>query len=355
VQALNPSLFLCFAPADRALAQSIAAFIDRGADVQILLEAGEMLPTEDLAEKARQAQASSMALLLFSRTSLPSRWPRAQWEDALVKEPLAEGLRIAFVKCDDCIPPRVLAPMFEANALRAIKRWVRGHTPAPSSNLRDGDLEVLGIAIADRPGTESVSSDADAEQFVDAYEQDFDAVLRMDCGRRSLAALTGDLAAQLGLRLEGEAESNLAALQDFCATHRFLVVLRDLRAPAFTFAGRTSTILVDTSVMEPRDESIRGIQHALRHQQADWVELCRLARMGRRLTRDAGRLAECHEMMQQWHAAAEARGDRAVLDESARELIWILLSWDRADEARHLDYRRACEFDEQMQLPFDLA
>jgi hypothetical protein len=116
------------------------------------------------------------------------------------------------------------------------------------------------------------------------------------------ASLTGDLAAQLGLRLEGEAESNLADFQDFCATRRFHLVLRDLRAPAFTFAGRTSTIMVDTSVMEPRDESIRGIQHALRHQQ-----------------------------------------------------IWILLSWDRADEARHLDYRRACEFDEQMQLPFDFA
>jgi hypothetical protein len=58
-------------------------------------------------------------------------------------------------------------------------------------------------------------------------------------------------------------------------------------------------------------------------------------------------------MMQQWHAAAEACGDRAVLDESARELIWILLSWDRADETRHLDYRRACEFDEQMLPPFD--
>lgn len=356
MQALNPTLFLCFAPADRDLAESIAAFVERGAGVRLLLDAGEMLPAEDLAEKARQAQGCDMALVLFSRASLPSRWPRAQWEDALVNEPAAEGMRIAFVKCDDCVPPRVLVPLFEANAFRAIKRWVRGHMPPPYSGApRDPDLEVLGIAIADRPGTESVggdSGDSVAEQFIHAYQQDFDAILPVDCGVRSLAALTGDLATQLGLRLEGDAESNLARLQDFCAARRFLIVLKDLRTPAFAFAGRTSTLIVWAAVTEPEDESIRGIQNALRHPAGGWIEFCRLSRIGRRLTRDAGRIAECYEIVQRWHEAAQVIGDRAVLDESARELVWILLSWDRADEARQLDYRRACEFDEQMHLPF---
>jgi hypothetical protein len=352
VQALNPTLFLCFAPADRALAERIAAFVERGAGVRILLDAGEMLPAEDLAEKARQAQGSDMALLLFSRASLPSRWPRAQWEDALVNQPAAEGMRIAFVKCDDCVPPRVLVPLFEANALRAIKRWVRGHSPPPYSGApRDPDLEVLGIAIADRPGTESVA-DSIAGRFILAYQQDFDAILSVECGTRTLAALAGDLAAQLGLLLEGEAESNLARLQDFCAARRFLVVLKDLRTPALVFAGRTSMLIVDSEVAEPVDESIRGIQNALRHPAGGWIEFCRLARIGRRLTRDAGRIAECYEIVQCWHEAAQVIGDRAALDESARELVWILISWDRADEARSLDYRRACEFDEQMLLPF---
>jgi hypothetical protein len=356
VQTLNPTLFLCFAPADRDLAESIAAFIERGAEVRILLDAGEMLPAEDLAEKARQAQGSDMALVLFSRASLPSRWPRAQWEDALVTQPAAEGMRIAFVKCDDCVPPRVLVPLFEANAFRAIKRWVRGHMPPPNSGVpRDPDLEVLGIAIADRAGTESVGGDSGhsiAERFIHAYQHDFDAILSVECGERSLAALTGDLAAQLELRLEGDAESNLARLQDFCAGRRFLIVLKDLRTRAFAFAGRTSTLIVFEPVTEPDDESIRGIQRALRHPVGGWIEFCRLARIGRRLTSDAGRIAECYEIVQCWHEAAQVIGDRAALDESARELVWILLSWDRADEARQLDYRRACEFDEQMLLPF---
>jgi hypothetical protein len=82
------------------------------------------------------------------------------------------------------------------------------------------------------------------------------------------------------------------------------------------------------------------------------MELSRLARLGFRLTRDAGRMAECYEILQRWREAAEVVGDRAVLDESARELVWILDSWDRTEEARALDYRRACEWDEQMTLPF---
>jgi TIR domain len=354
VQTLSPTLFLCFAPADRGLAERIAAFIERGAAVRILLDPGEMLPAEDLAEKARQAQGSDMALALFSRTSLPSRWPRAQWEDALVNEPAAEGMRIAFVKCDDCIPPRVLTPLFEVNALRAIKRWARGHLPPPYSGApRDPDLEVLGIAIADRPGTEQIASDSVAEQFISAYRHDFDAVLSVDCGERSLAAITGDLATQLGLRLEGAAESNLARLQVFCAERRFLIVLRDPQAPGLRFDGRASTLLVSTAVTEPEDESIRGIQRALRHAAGGWAEYSRLARLGFRLTRDAGRLAECYEILQSWRETAEMVGDRAILDESARELVWILHSWDRTEEANDLDYRRACEFDEQMILPFN--
>jgi hypothetical protein len=344
---------VCFAPADRELAERIAAFIERGADVRIPMDAGEMLPTEDLAEKARQAQGSDMALVLFSRTSLPSRWPRAEWEDALVNEPAAEGLRIAFVKCDDCIPPRVLAPLFEANALRAIKRWVRGHLPPPAAGApRDPDLEVLGIAIADRPGTEHIDGDSLAERFIHAYHQDFDAVLRVDCGERSLAAITGDLAAQLGLRLEGDAESNLARLQDFCAAHRFLVVLAAPGMRDLSFTGRSSTLLVSAAVTEPADESIRGIQHALRHPSGGWMEFSRLARLGFRLTRDAGRIAECYEILRAWQENAEIIGDRLVLDETSRELVWILHSWDREEEATQLEYRRARQYQDQMMLPF---
>jgi hypothetical protein len=56
--------------------------------------------------------------------------------------------------------------------------------------------------------------------------------------------------------------------------------------------------------------------------------------------------------MLKWHALAEAHGDRQVLNESAREMVWVLEGWDRFTEAAKLEYRRAAEFDQQMPLPF---
>ena len=314
-----------------------------------------MRPGEDLAEKARQSMGSEMVLVLFSRQSLPPRWPRAQWENALLTGPAEAGVRMAFVRCDDCAPPRILMPLFERNALRDMKRWARGHAPGAINNQpRDGDLEVLGIALADRPGDETVADEAIARRFQRVFRQDFDDVIELECGARSLAAITGDLAAQLGLRLEGDVESNLDRLRAFCSSRRLLIALKAPADDELHLGGRASTLRFPGLVQEPRDESIRGIQRALAGRALDWSEYCRLARLGRRLTRDAGRIAECEEMMALWHAAAEARGDRQALDESARELVWILESWGRSDEAYRLDLLRATEFDDQMNLPFGL-
>src|SRR5208283_479075 len=112
------------------IATHLASFLEAGAGVRVLLTEGEMQAGEDLARKAREARMADIVLVLFSRQSLPSPWPRHKWEAALQSEPLAEGVRIAFLKCDDCSPPRVLAPQFDIASLplptlRRLKRWVR--------------------------------------------------------------------------------------------------------------------------------------------------------------------------------------------------------------------------------------
>ncbi len=68
----------------------------------------------------------------------------------------------------------------------------------------------------------------------------------------------------------------------------------------------------------------------------------------------AGRdvFAELFELMEQWRAAAEERGERAAVDESAREMVWILEGWGMTEEARRLEIHRAAEFEDQMMLPF---
>ena len=339
MQALTaPTIFPCYAAADRAIAERLAALLERGADVRVFLDEGQMPEGADLAEKAREARMADIVLVLFSRNSLASRWPRAQWEDALVKEPAAEGVRIAFLKCDDCIPPRVLTPTFDAARLRDVKRWVRGSEAGePPAAEFSADLEVLGIAIADRPGTETVPSFALAREFAASFGGDFDAVLHLDCATGTLADMAGDLAWQVELYLEGELEENLEHLRIFCEERRFLVMLEGADpAPAdLIFGGRCST-LISTEPGEPSEDTLR-----------------QLARQARRVAHDEFRLAECFEIMTQWRAMAEEHDDRPVVEEASRELVWILDGWGRTEEARQLEQTRAMEFDEQLPLLFE--
>ena len=197
MQALSPTVFPCYAPADRETAAAIATLVEGVGDARVFLDEGELRPGEDLAGKAREARMADVALVLFSRASLPPRWGRAQWEDALVKEPAEEGVRIGFVTCDDCAPPRVLAPRL---------RWADGRGPAgvealdPESRVRsaggaaaeqDADMGILGIALADRPGAETVAEASLAFEFARAFRDDFDEVLRLECGERTRTALGG--------------------------------------------------------------------------------------------------------------------------------------------------------------------
>ena len=366
MQALRRTLFPCYAAADRRIATQLASFLEVGAGVRVLLEEGEIRTREDLVQKAREARMADIVLVLFSRHSLPSPWPRYKWEAALQTEPLAEDVRMGFLKCDDCAPPRVLAPQFDVAglplpALRRLKRWVRAGTysePAVRYPELAPQIEALGIAIADRHGVATVDRAALAMEFARVFREDFDEVIRLECGGRSLAALAGDLATQLGLRLDGELELNLVGLRKFCAARRYLLWLEGASADE---AGELAPGLGSSTLVsaEPRPEappddgSLRDIQHLFSHPGMvdDWAELCRLARQGLRLAGEQGRMAESFELMQQWHALAEARADRRILEESAREMVWILEGWDRVEEARRLEYRRATQYDDQMALP----
>ena len=338
------------------MAEQIAGFLERGADVRVFLDEGEMRPGESLAAKAREARMADTILVLFSRDSLPLPWPRTEWEGPLVIEPQAESVRIAFAKITECTPPRVLLPMFDLSGnslkgLREIKRWLR--RASPSAAPAPGQ-EVLGIAIADRPGCETVDTAAQAIEFADAFRQDFDAVFTVDCSNRTLAAQAGDLAAQLSLRLEGPLEPNLSRLGDFCRDRRFLIILESGADSPLVFGGRTSTLITRAESPNPAPDTIRESQQLFTAAPAttDWPTLCHHARQARRLLREQFRFAEIYELMTQWRCEAEIRSDTKVVDEATRELIWVLESWGDTEAARQLEYRRASEFDEQMPLPF---
>ena len=362
MQTLNrTTVFPCYAPLDRPVAAALAEFLERGADVEVMLEEGEIRTGEDLISKARDGRTADVVLVLFSRNSMPNRWARAQWEGALVSEPREDGVRIAFARCDAVKSPSVLKPLFELptlDGMRSVKRWVRDRgaswTPPEEPCEQDyaGYLEDLGIAIADRPGVAGSAGAALAYEFARVFREDFDEIFRLECSGRSPVALAGDLAAQLRLRLESPPDLNLRRIADFCRTRRFLFLLEGGGGQDFIFGGRTSTLLVEGMGPAAPDE-IRSIQHALANPgTGGWSSICRQARAGRRLTHDAGRLAECFELMEQWRELAREHDDLGVLDEATREMVWILEQWDQLEDAARLDFRRAVECDQQLPLEF---
>ena len=347
-----PTIFPCYAAADRAIAERLAALLERGADVRVFLDEGQMAEGADLAEKAREARMADIVLVLFSRNSMPSRWPRAQWEDALVKEPAAEGVRIAFLKCDDCIPPRVLTPMFDAARLRDVKRWVRGSEAGePPAAEFSADLEVLGIAIADRPGTETVPSIALAREFAAPL-----AAISTPCSASTAPpARWPTWPAIWRGRWVCISKANSPPIWSTCAFSvrraAFWWCWKAPRPADLIFGGRCST-LISTEPGEPSADTLRQLARAFDAVE-DWTEACRLARQARRVAHDQFRLAECFEIMTQWRAMAEEHDDRPVVDEASRELVWILDGWGRTEEARQLEQTRAMEFDEQLPLFFE--
>ncbi len=364
---MTPTLFLCYASSDRALAATLATFLERSAGVRVFFAEGELRPGEDLSAKATEARMADIIVPLLSRNSVPVPWPRAHWQGALIDEPKAEGVRIAFVRCDDYTPPRVLAPQFDGRSLqgrRALKHWVRDRvasyvSPETPPCSESAELETLTAALADCPGSATVSSADLAFEFARVSVADFDEILRLECQDRTPASLAGDLAAQLGLRLEGDLPNNLARLRDFCSARRFLLLLDGVPSatalPGFLFGGQCSTLLCTEPgphVGTPQDDALRSAQRLLLDaKNAAFEEVCQAAQIGRNILRDQGRIAEMYELMQQWFAAAELRGDLRILDESSREMVWILEGWGRYDDARRLDYHRVAECNEQMFLP----
>ncbi len=148
-----------------------------------------------------------------------------------------------------------------------------------------------------------------------------------------------------------------AIAAEFCSARRFLLLLEGSGQAGpreLVFGGLCSTLFC-TEAAPPATgtESLRAAQAVLVNPSSgEWPEVCRFARLGRRLAREQGRIAELYELMQQWHVAAEQQFDTAVLDESSREIVWILEGWGRLDEARALEHRRIEECAEQMHFSF---
>ena len=266
-----PKVFPCYSTSDRDLACELAAFLERGAGVEVLLEEGEMQPGEDLIAKVQEGLSADVVMVLLSPEAVPARWVLERWKSVFWEQAAEVGTALATLLCRDCKFPDLLRRKdffdFRSNrlaAFRAAKRWLLRLGPAsqeapfvpgrlPAFAGRDAELESLCTMLADAPGMAVVANAAPgsgktalALEFASRHREDFDAVFWLTCGGRTAAALAGDLGAQLGVRLDRDLESNLNELRHLCSRHRCLVVLDDAVASSAALLmprGRTSVLI----------------------------------------------------------------------------------------------------------------
>jgi hypothetical protein len=265
-----PKVFPCYATPDRELVHELAEFLERGAGVEVLLEEGEMDPGADLVAKVEEGLSADVVLVLLSPEAAPARWVLERWKSVFWDQAAEVGTALATLLCRDAKFPDLLRRKnffdLRQNRLatfRAIKRWLMGMSPLPRKapfaaarqptfKGRDNELESLCALLADTSGMAVLETAAGAGktalalEFARRHREDFDAVLWLTCGSRSAAALAGDLAAQLGVRLDRDLESNLNEIRRLCARHRCLLVLDDAVASTAALLaprGRTSVLI----------------------------------------------------------------------------------------------------------------
>ncbi len=224
----------------------------------------------DIIAKVEEGLSADVVLVILSPEAVPARWVLERWKSAFWEQAAEMGTALAVLLCREAKFPDLLRrkSFFDLRhnrlaAFRAIKRWLMSLSPLPQTAPfvparlpsfigRDAELENLSVLLADTPCLAVVEAGpgagktALAVEFARLHREEFDAVFWLTCGSRTAAALAGDLAAQLGVRLDRDLESNLNELRRLCARHRCLLVLDDAAAATAGLLaprGRTSVLI----------------------------------------------------------------------------------------------------------------
>jgi len=325
------TIFLACAEQDRDFAGRLSEFLEFGCDVTCYVNAVPVSSSHDLIDKAEEGLGGDVLTLLLSESSCPSRWPRDRWEPVLFDQARSLNVDLVSILLSDCPYPPLLKrqrPFFDAisdplHAMRRLKRRIRMGEPAETISP---DLEEMYRQLSDRAGSLRVSG-AVADRFAREAAGEFEAVLWVPCGGRSLAQVAGDLGAQLGLRLEGMAKENCARIRNFLSERRCLLVLDAPTAEiaaALEMTGRASAMLT-TDPVRPAEAPPGTLADA-------------------RSLVASGRYAEAYEL---FYALLDAWVDTETC---ARELAWICEHWDRVPEANALRMQYGSGPPEQLAL-----
>ena len=325
------TVFPAHAPEDARFAQELSTFLEAGCDAVCQTADAAIRPSQDLIDAAGEGLSADVLILLLSPKSTLPQWDRERWEPVLFDEATELNTRVAVILLAECAFPGLLRrqlKFFDATrdrmtAMRKLKRWIRqGQTGVISP-----EMETVYCALADRPGTCTVSGEMATRFFAEAAG-DFDASFWIPAYRRTLARIAGELGSHLQMKLDGEAEDNCRRIRDMLCRKRCLVVLDAPEVsvePLMPSATHNRTSFLFTS------EPVRVAEDT------PTVAAARSLVM-------ASRFAEAYEMLYQLLDSWEA------MDTCARDLVWICEHWGRLEEANKLRFHFGPSPTEQLHL-----
>ena len=223
---------LCYAEADRAPAESIAARFERTAEVRVWLETART-PVNEMWDRGL---GSAGIVLLLSPHSVAEPFVLGEWKDLIDHtSPPVVCVELAECRYPPLLKRRRWFRWSDPNALRELHRWAIGlHAvpdPPPFAPAAVPGIDApqyLWETLVDQPGCLEVDQTDVAQQFAHAAAPFFRDVVWIACARRSPPCIAGEICAQLSASLDGPEDEALQRAVGKARKHRLLLVLDGL-------------------------------------------------------------------------------------------------------------------------------
>ena len=263
-------VFLSHSSKDKPFVRDLAGALEAGGEIKVWLDEREIDYGENIVLKIADGLDADFVLLILSPDSVDSKWVKEEWTDAYWEQVESQHVKVAGVLYRDCRIPRLLRNKKyfdlrtnQPEGFRLIQTWLLGQRPPPPPVVhlpqrpplvigREQEIEELRHRLKDTGSVAFISGLAGrgkttlALAYAHRYQRDFESVHWLPCQGRSLVQLAGELAWQLGLKLDGELDAIIRQLTTLCARKRCLLVLDNVEedTPAKLMpAGRSSVLL----------------------------------------------------------------------------------------------------------------
>ncbi|MBS1874209.1 MAG: toll/interleukin-1 receptor domain-containing protein, partial [Acidobacteria bacterium] len=230
--------------------ETVRVSLEDGRDIECWFDEDKIAPGDDIVVQINGGLANCDLVVVFlSETSVRSRWVEQELGAAFWDQVNSGKTRLIPVLIDDCVLPPLLKTKkyvdLRTNQLDGMGKLKSAilragpQTPAPAMSYaslpnfvgRERELAELKErlsqpgAVVPVTGMAGIGKTWLAREMIRRHGGLFEAVYELDCQSRNLPAFVADLAAQVGLRMEGSAEQAAAELRLYLKRKRCLLLL----------------------------------------------------------------------------------------------------------------------------------